>query len=60
MAQQQRRIVTNKISKREKERMEIRKASERSSFSAIAMKMFIVIILVAMIMGLAIQIIVYN
>ena len=60
MAQQQRRIVTNKISKREKERMEIRKASERSSFSTIAMKMFIVIILVAMIMGLAIQIIVYN
>ena len=60
MAQQQRRIVQNKISKREQERMDARKASENASFSTIAMRIFIIVILVAMIMGLAIQIIVYN
>ena len=60
MAQQQRRIVQNKISKREKERIEARKNSEKSNFSTIAMKVFIVIILTAMVMGLAIQIIAYN
>lgn len=57
---QQKRIVQNKISKREQERIEARKAAEKSSFSAIAMRFFIIIILAAMIIGLAIQIIVYN
>ena len=57
---QQRRIVKNKISKREQERIDARKASDKASFSTIAMRVFIVTILVAMIMGLAIQIIVYN
>ena len=57
---QQRRIVKNKISKREQERIEAREASERASFSTIAMRVFIVLILAAMIIGLAIQIIVYN
>ena len=57
---QQRKIGQTKISKREQERMEIRKKAESSSFSTIAMRVFIVIILVAMIVGLAIQIIVYN
>ena len=60
MAQQQRRIVQNKVSKREQERIDSRKASERVSFSTIAMRVFIVIILAAMIIGLAIQIIAYN
>lgn len=59
MAQQQRRIVQNKISKREQERIEARKAAERASFSTVAMRIFIVLILIAMIIGLAIQIIVY-
>ena len=57
---QQKRIVQNKISRREQERMEARRASEKSSFSTIAMRVFIVIILTAMIIGLAIQIIAYN
>ena len=60
MAQQQRRIVQNKVSKREQERMANRKASEKTSFSTMAMRIFIVIILAAMIIGLAIQIIAYN
>ena len=60
MAQQQRRIVQNKVSKREQERIANRKASEKTSFSTIAMRVFIVIILAAMIIGLAIQIIAYN
>ena len=57
---QQRRIVQNKISKREQERIDSRKQSEKASFSTIAMRIFIILILVAMIIGLAIQIIVYN
>ena len=57
---QQKRIIKNKVSKREQERIAARKASEKSSFSAIAMRVFIVLILVAMIIGLAIQIIAYN
>jgi len=60
MAQQQRRVVQNKISRREQERIEARKAKESASFSTIAMRVFIVLILAAMIIGLAIQIIVYN
>ena len=60
MAQQQKRLVQNKVSKREQERIANRKASEKSSFSTIAMRVFIVIILAAMIIGLAIQIIAYN
>ena len=60
MAQQQRRIVQNKVSKREQERIDSRKASEKVSFSTIAMRVFIVIILAAMMIGLAIQIIAYN
>ena len=59
--QQQRRIVQqNKISRREQERIADRKASEKTSFSTLAMRGFIVVILAAMIIGLAIQIIVYN
>ena len=57
---QQRRIVKNKISKREQDRIDARKASEKASFSTIAMRSFIVVILAAMIIGLAIQIIAYN
>ena len=57
---QQRRILQNKVSKREQERIDARKASEKASFSTIAMRVFIVIILAAMIIGLAIQIIAYN
>ena len=60
MAQQQRRIVQNKISKREQERLEARRSAEKTSFSTIAMRDFIITILAAMIIGLAIQIIVYN
>lgn len=60
MAQQQRRIVQNKISRREQERIDARKQAEKASFSTIAMRVFIVLILAAMIIGLAIQIIVYN
>lgn len=60
MAQQQRRIVQNKISKREQERIEARKAAANASFATIAMRVFIVLLLAAMIIGLAIQIIVYN
>ena len=60
MAQQQRRIIQNKISKREQERIEARKAKESSNFATIAMRVFIIINLAAMIIGLAIQIIVYN
>ena len=60
MAQQQRRIVQNKISKREQERIEARKAAANVSFATIAMRIFIVLILAAMVIGLAIQIIVYN
>jgi len=57
---QQKRIIKNKISKREQERIEKRKESEKANFSTIVMRSFIVIILLAMIIGLAIQIIVYN
>ena len=57
---QQKRIVRNKISRREQERIEARKQSEKASFSTIAMRFFIMLILAAMIIGLAIQIIVYN
>ena len=60
MAQQQKRIVQNKISKREQERINARKAADKASFSTIAMRAFIMLILAAMIIGLAIQIIVYN
>ena len=60
MAQQRRIIQSNKVSKREQERIANRKASDKTSFSTIAMKFFIVVILAAMIIGLAIQIIVYN
>ena len=48
------------LSKREQERIDARKASEKSSFSTIAMRVFIIVVLMAMVMGLAIQIIVYN
>ena len=57
---QQKRIVQNKISRREQERIDARKQAEKTSFSTIAMRIFIIIILAAMIIGLAIQIIVYN
>ena len=57
---QQRRIVKNKISKREQERIEKRKESEKANFSTIVMRGFIITMLLAMIIGLAIQIIVYN
>lgn len=57
---QQRRIVKNKISKREQERIEKRKESEKTNFSTIVMRGFIITMLLAMIIGLAIQIIVYN
>lgn len=57
---QQRKIVQNKISRREQERIEARKAAEKTSFSTLAMRAFIIIVLAAMIIGLAIQIIVYN
>lgn len=57
---QQKRIVQNKISKREQERINARKEFEKTSFSTLAMRVFIIIILAAMIMGLAIQIIVYK
>ena len=60
MAQQRKFIQQNKISKREQERIAQRKASEKASFSTIAMRAFIIIILAAMIIGLAIQIIAYN
>jgi len=57
---QQKRIVQNRISKREQERIDARKAADKASFSTIAMRIFIILILAAMIIGLAIQIIVYN
>ena len=57
---QQRRIVQRKISKREQARIDARKADEKASFSTIAMRAFIIVILAAMIIGLAIQIIAYN
>ena len=57
---QQKRIVQNKISRREQERIDARKAADKASFSTIAMRTFIILILAAMIIGLAIQIIVYN
>ena len=60
MARQQRRIVKNKISRREQERIDARKAADKASFSTIAMRIFIILVLAAMIIGLAIQIIVYN
>lgn len=60
MAKQQKRLIQNKISKREQERIANRKASEKASFSTIAMRAFIILILAAMIIGLAIQIIAYN
>ena len=60
MAQQQRRIVQNKISKREQERIEARKVAANTGFATIAMRVFIVLILIAMIIGLAVQIIIYN
>ena len=55
---QKRRIGQSKISKREQERMESRKAKDRVSFSTRAMQVFIVLILVAIVVGLAVQIIV--
>ena len=55
---QQKRIVQKKISKREQERIQARK--DKANFSTIAMRAFIIVILTAMIIGLAIQIIVYN
>ena len=61
MAQQQRKIIrSNKISKREQERIDARKAKEKDSFATIAMKVFVILLLAAMIIRLAIQIIVYN
>ena len=60
MAKQQKRLIQNKVSKREQERIANRKASEKASFSTIAMRVFIILILAAMIIGLAIQIIAYN
>ena len=60
LAQKQKAALFHKISKREQERIAERKAGEKTSFSTIAMRVFIVIVLVAMIMGLAIQIIAYN
>jgi hypothetical protein len=57
---QQRRIIKNKISRREQERRDARKAAEKTSFSTIAMRVFIILLLTATIMGLAIQIIVYK
>ena len=57
---QQKRIVQNKISRREQERIDARKAADKASFSTIAMRIFIILVLAAMIIGLAIQIIVYN
>ena len=57
---QQKRIVQNKISKREQERIDARKAAEKSNFSTKVMKAFIILILAAMIIGLAVQIIAYN
>lgn len=60
MAQQRRILRNNKISKKEQERIDARKASEKASVSSIAMRVFIVIILLAMIIGLAIQVLAYN
>lgn len=57
---QQNRIVKSKVSRREQERIEARKNAEKTSFSTIIMRVFIILILTAMIIGLAIQIIVYN
>ena len=57
---QQRRLVQKKVSKREQARIEARKADERASFSTIAMRVFIIIILATMVIGLAIQIVAYN
>lgn len=57
---QQRRIIKNKISRREQERRDARKAAEKASFSTIAMRVFIILLLTATIMGLAIQIVVYK
>ena len=60
MAQQKRIVQQNKISRREQERIDARKAASKASFSTIAMRIFIVLILAAMSIGLAIQIIVYK
>ena len=60
MAQQRKIVQKNKISRREQERIDARKAVDKASFSTIAMRIFIVLILAAMIIGLAIQIIVYK
>ena len=57
---QQKRIVQNKISRREQERIDARKAADKASFSTIMMRIFIILLLAAMIIGLAIQVIVYN
>ena len=57
---QQRKIAQRKISKREQERIDARKAAEKTSFSTVVMRIFILFLLAAMIIGLAIQIIVYN
>ena len=57
---QQKKIVQNKISRRAQERLEAKKQAEKASFSTVAMRVFIVVILAAMVIGLAIQIIVYN
>ena len=56
---QQRRIVQNKISKREQERIEARRAASSTNFATIAMRIFIVLLLIAMVMGLAINIIIF-
>ena len=57
---QQKRIVQNKISRREQERIDARKAADKASFSTIMMRIFIILLLAAMIIGLAIQVIVYK
>jgi hypothetical protein len=57
---QQRRIAKNKISRREQERIDARNERRKDNFSTMAMKFFIMVVLAAMIIGLAVQIIVYN
>ena len=57
---QKRKIGQQRISKREQERREMKKTAEKSNFSTIVMRGFIIVLLAAMLIGLAIQIIVYN
>ena len=57
---QKRKIGQQRISKREQERREIKKTAEKSNFSTIVMRVFIIVLLAAMLIGMAIQIIVYN